>query len=257
MLIFFPGDSLPGLYCCCCSWGILPLAVEIHTCWVGFRAGDWLGHCRIFLFLALKSLGLRSQYSVHCPSALWSAVRWVFKNLKDLKSIWTCPQGILLLLSAVTSWINRCPHYNTTSTKLHKWVHIMSSSILFFQTNDGLLHWQCSPLHSLLLLEIPKANATLKINSRLCMIFRLNQRCSARPLLLSLILGYNFNLWKVLLQIHLCGLQSQNNNCSIVEIYSTVYSTLQISELPAVPYGRLFVWILQYLKIYSLTSDQS
>lgn len=40
---------------------------------VGFRPGDWLGHCRIFDFFALKKLGLGllSKYAL-CPIQFWS-----------------------------------------------------------------------------------------------------------------------------------------------------------------------------------------
>ena len=107
MLGFFPGDALPGLYCCC----LLFLLVfgrfsfsKWNACSIGFRSGDWLGHCRTFHFFALKMywvafavcVGTLSICTVKLRPMSFEAFRWIRADNIALDT----SEFILLLVSS-------------------------------------------------------------------------------------------------------------------------------------------------------------
>ncbi len=114
---FIPGDALPGstatVFSSCLFLGHFPFSFVFskwNACSIGFRSGDWLGHCITVHFFPFKTLWLLLQYALgHCPSALWSAVQWVLKHLAEYEQIIlpeTLQNSSCCFLSAVTSSIN-------------------------------------------------------------------------------------------------------------------------------------------------------
>ncbi len=102
--------STATVFSSCCSWAFsFRFLSKWNACSIGFRSGDWLGHCITVHFFPFKTLWLLLQYALgHCPSALWSAVQWVLKHLAEYEQI-ILPetlQNSSAALSAVTSSIN-------------------------------------------------------------------------------------------------------------------------------------------------------
>lgn len=92
ILGFFPGVVLFGFFTAAvfnspaCFWGVLlsflPSASEMQLSWI--QVDDWLGLRRAFHFFSFqrKCPGSHSKSaSGHCPSAMWSAVPWVLKQM--------------------------------------------------------------------------------------------------------------------------------------------------------------------------------
>ena len=113
---FIPGDALPGLYCnfsSCLFLGHFPFSFVFskwNACSIGFRSGEWLGHCITFHFFALKNslvafmvcFGSLSICTVKRRPMSSEAFSWIWAdNIARNTS-----EFILLLLSAVTSSIN-------------------------------------------------------------------------------------------------------------------------------------------------------
>ncbi len=151
---FIPGDALPGLYCNRLQFllvlGHFPFSFVFskwNACSIGFRSGDWLGHCITVHFFPFKNslvafavcFGSLSICTVKRRPMSSEAFGWIWAdNIARNTS-----EFILLLLSAVTSSINTretsstgshtCPRHDTTTTMLHWWggmLRIMSSSFL-------------------------------------------------------------------------------------------------------------------------------
>ena len=108
MLGFIPGDAPPGLYCNCLQF--LLVFSKWNACSIGFRSGDWLGHCITFHFFALKNslvafavcFGSLSICTVKRRPISSEAFGWIWAdNIARSTS-----EFILLLLSAITSSIN-------------------------------------------------------------------------------------------------------------------------------------------------------
>ncbi len=114
---FIPGDALPGLYCNClqiCLFlGHFPFSFVFskwNACSIGFRSGDWLGHCITVHFFPFKNslvafavcFGSLSICTVkRCPMSS-EAFGWILADIIARNT----SEFILLLLSAVTSSIN-------------------------------------------------------------------------------------------------------------------------------------------------------
>ncbi len=114
---FIPGDALPGLYCNRLQFllvlGHFPFSFVFskwNACSIGFRSGDWLGHCITVHFFPFKNslvafavcFGSLSICTVKRRPMSSEAFGWIWAdNIARNTS-----EFILLLLSAVTSSIN-------------------------------------------------------------------------------------------------------------------------------------------------------
>ncbi len=114
---FIPGDALPGLYCNRLQFLLVLGAFSFsfvfskwNACSIGFRSGDWLGHCITVHFFPFKNslvafavcFGSLSICTVKHRPMSSEAFGWIWAdNIARNTS-----EFILLLLSAVTSSIN-------------------------------------------------------------------------------------------------------------------------------------------------------
>ncbi len=114
---FIPGDALPGLYCNRLQFllvlGAFPFSFVFskwNACSIGFRSGDWLGHCITVHFFPFKNslvafavcFGSLSICTVKRRPMSSEAFGWIWANNIARNT----SEFILLLLSAVTSSIN-------------------------------------------------------------------------------------------------------------------------------------------------------
>ncbi len=116
-----------------CSWGIFPSVLSSASemqCSIGFRSGDWLGHCITVHFFPFKNslvafavcFGSLSICTEKRRPMSSEAFGWIWAdNIARNTS-----EFILLLLSAVTSSINTrepvplaATHAHATTTMLH------------------------------------------------------------------------------------------------------------------------------------------
>ena len=108
MLGFIPGDALPGLYCNRLQFLLVLGAFSFsfvfrkwNACSIGFRSGDWLGHCITFHFFALKNSSV--AFTVCFGSLSICTVKRVWQTLIWSSCFWGSPMVYIL-------WWTLCIH---------------------------------------------------------------------------------------------------------------------------------------------------
>ncbi len=142
-LVMLCQASTATVFSSCLFLGHFPFSFVFskwNACSIGFRSGDWLGHCITVHFFPFKNslvafavcFGSLSICTVKRRPMSSEAFGWIWAdNIARNTS-----EFILLLLSAVTSSINKrtsstgshtCPRHDTTTTMLHWWGSMLGS----------------------------------------------------------------------------------------------------------------------------------
>ena len=167
-----------------CSWGIFPFSFVFskwNACSSGFRSGDWLGHCIIFHFFALKNslvafaVCLRVIVHLHCevPSnEFWS----IWLNMS--RKYWPKHLGIhpAFVSSHIINkykgnqfhWQPYMPtpwhyHHHHHHASLMRWYVLDHEQFLFFSSHHSGTRWSLSHL------SIGCCSRTVKAFFRCCL----------------------------------------------------------------------------------------